>query len=132
MKTLFNKSTFITGTPAYVEKHGTEYPVKFMGTSTLIKFPMTAAIGQDDNPDYVLVNAEGVLNTGETCYMKKAVAAPAATQIAGSKTGWVNIYKNDEGKLIVGTRIHSTQQAAKDKAKNAESVVVASGVQLSW
>ncbi|MCI0563084.1 MAG: hypothetical protein MN733_31790 [Nitrososphaera sp.] len=133
MKLPFNKNTFVSGTSAaYVEKHGAEYPVKFAGMTNLGKFPMTVTIGQGNDPDYGLMNVEGVLNTGETCYMKKTIETPAATMQPGSPKGWINIYKNDEGKLVVGTRIHATEATAKAKAKNAESIVVASGVSVTW
>ena len=133
MKKPFIANKFTTGTPAFVEKNGTEYEVKFAGTTNLQKYPSTVTIGSGGDPDYAMCTTDGVLNTGEQLYMKQAPQETVAYAGTGTVKGYVNIYKDADGEIRVGTRVHKTQVKAQQKAHDAKfPTIVSSGVPISW
>lgn len=135
MKKPFVHTKFIAGTPSFVEKNGTEYTVHFAGTTNLLKYPTTITIGvAEGDPDYAMCTPEGVLNTGEQLYMKQQAAEATVAGNAGKTVqGWINVYKDADGEIRVGTRLHKTQLKAQQKAHDAKfPTIISSGVPISW
>ena len=136
VKKPFIASKFVTGTAAFVEKNGTEYDVQFAGTTNLQKYPSTVTIGSGGDPDYAMCTKDGVLNTGEQLYMKQQATQESAQvgNYAGTGTvkGYINVYKDNEGEIRLGARLHKTAAKAQQKANDAHFSTIASGVPISW
>ena len=130
MKQPFHNTSFVSGTSAFVEKNGTEYEVKFGGTTNLTKYPSTAIV---DGADYVMVSNSGVLNTGEQLYMKAKPQQTCTPSTGyGKVKGYTNVYLTESGALVFGTQKHKTAENAITASKKAKQTIVAAGIPITW
>lgn len=132
MKTAFDSTKFKAGVAAYVSKNSEEFSVLYKSNTGIPNMPFTATIkAPNGGEDYTLVSQLGKLNSGEELYMK-AAAGTGGTH-AGTIKGFINIYKDGDGEVRVGTRLHSTPAKATQKASEAKyPETLATGVPVSW